>query len=207
MALLEVWEVDGRRQIRTLDGNQVAIGKLPENDLVIADDSAVSRVHALLERTGGRWTIRDRDSTNGTLVNGERIFAERLLRDDDEIILGHTRIRFCDRNTADELSTARTGARPRLTPTEKKVLVELCRPLLGASAFKEPATVRQIADRLCVGEAAVKQHLGHLYDKFGLDEEEGSPRRNRLANTALDTGTITLKDLREANEETDEDNA
>jgi len=203
MALLEVRGLDGRPQITTLDGDRLTIGKNPENDLVIAEDSAVSRLHARLERIGGRWTIRDVDSTNGTLVNGERIFAERLLRDDDEIILGRTRIRFCDRTTVDDVSTARTGARPRLTPTEKKVLVELCRPLLGASAFKEPATVRQIADRLCVGEAAVKQHLLHLYDKFAIYEDDGSPRRNRLANAALETGTITLKDLKEASEEDD----
>jgi hypothetical protein len=197
MALLEVWGLDGRPQITTLDGDRLTIGKNPDNDLVLAEDSSVSRVHARLERIGSRWTIRDMSSTNGTLVNGDRIFDEKPLRDDDEIILGRTRIRFCDRATTDDISTARTGARPRVTPTEQKVLTELCRPVLSASAFKEPATVRQIADRLCVGEAAVKQHLLHLYDKFGLYEEDGPARRHRLANAAIETGTVTLKDLKE----------
>jgi hypothetical protein len=210
MALLEIWGLDGR-QMTTLDGDRLTIGKNNENDLVIAGDPSVSRLHAVLERIGGRWTIRDLSSMNGTLVNGDRIFSERLLRDDDEIILGRTRIRFCDRETTDDVSTARTGARPRVTPTEHKVLVELCLPLVGASAFKEPATVRQIANRLCVGEAAVKQHLLHLYDKFGLYEEDGPPRRNRLANAAIETGTITLNDLKEAeatgDDEEDDDNS
>jgi hypothetical protein len=204
MALLEVWGLDGRPQIITLDGDRLTIGKNTENDLVIAEDSSVSRFHAKLERIGSRWTIRDLTSTNGTLVNGVRIFDEKPLRDDDEIILGRTRARFCDRDTTDDVSTARTGARPRVTPTEKKVLVELCRPLLSASAFREPATVRQIADRLCVGEAAVKQHLLHLYDKFGIYEEEGPSRRHRLGNAAMDTGTITLNDLKEAAAEDDD---
>jgi hypothetical protein len=133
-----------------------------------------------------------------------RIFDEKPLRDDDEIILGRTRARFCDRDTTDDVSTARTGARPRVTPTEKKVLVELCLPLVGASAFKEPATVRQIADRLCVGEAAVKQHLIHLYDKFEIYEEEGPSRRHRLANAAIETGTVTLNDLKQAAAESDD---
>jgi FHA domain-containing protein len=203
MALLEVWGLDGRPQITTLDGDRLTIGKNPENDLVIAEDSSVSRLHAVLERMSGRWTIRDVNSTNGTLVNGDRIFSEKLLRDDDEIILGRTRIRFCDRATAGDVSTARTGARPRVTPTEKKVLDELCRPLLSASAFKEPATVRQIADRLCVGEAAVKAHLIHLYDKFAIFEDDGPPRRHRLANAAIETGTVTLKDLKESDDNGD----
>jgi hypothetical protein len=203
MALLEVWGLDGRRQITALDGERLTIGKNPGNDLVIAEDSSVSRLHAVLERMSDRWTIRDVNSTNGTLVNGERIFSERLLRDDDEIFLGRTRIIFCDRSTAGDVSTARTGARPRVTPTEKKVLVELCRPLLSASAFKEPGTVRQIADRLCVGDAAVKQHLMHLYDKFGIFEDDGPSRRHRLANAAIDTGTIALKDLKEPDDDGD----
>jgi hypothetical protein len=207
MALLEVWGVDGRRQIITLDGDKLTIGKNAGNGLVIAEDSSVSRLHAVVEPMGERWTIRDLESTNGTFVNGERIVAERLLRDDDEIILGRTRLHFCDRATTDDVSTARTGPRPRVTPTEHKVLKELCRPLRGASAFKEPATVRQIADRLCVGEAAIKQHLLHLYDKFGIYEDEGPPRRHRLANAAIDTGTITLKDLKDLDEDDDSGDA
>ena len=197
MALLEVWRLHGR-EVVTLEGDRLSIGKNPENDLAITEDDAVSRAHAVLERiSGSRWAIRDVGSTNGTLVNGERIFGEKQLRDDDEIILGRTRLHFCDRRTVDEASTARTGARPRLTPTEKDVLVELCRPLLSGSAFTQPATVREIAQRRFVTEAAVKQHLGHLYDKFGLVDDDGQPRRVRLANAALESGAVTLSDLKD----------
>jgi FHA domain len=195
MALLEVWGLHGR-EMATLDGARLTIGKNADNDLVIAEDPSVSRVHAVLERLGGRWAIRDLGSMNGTLVNGERIFVERILRDDDEIILGRTRIRYCDRSTADDISTARTGQKPRLTPKEHDVLVELCRPLLSGVAFTQPATVREIATRLFVGEAAVKQHLGHLYDKFGIMDDNGQPRRVRLANAAIECGAVTLKDLK-----------
>jgi hypothetical protein len=207
MALLEVWELgEGRPRIVPLDGDRLTIGKNADNDLVITTDEHLSRFHAKLERIGSRWTIRDLTSTNGTIVNRVRIFEEKPLRDDDEISLGRTRIRFCDRDTTDDVSTARTGAKPRLTPTERKVLVHLCLPLQGASAFKEPATVRQIADRLCVGEAAIKQHLMHLYDKFGIYEEDGGPsRRHRLANAAIETGAITWRDLKEAEADEDDD--
>jgi hypothetical protein len=43
----------------------------------------------------------------------------------------------------------------------------------------------------------VKQHLAHLYDKFGL-LETGERRRVRLANEALLRGIVTLGDLRNA---------
>jgi predicted component of type VI protein secretion system len=198
MALLEVWGLHGR-EIRTLDGERVTIGKNADNDLVIAEDPSVSRAHAVIERAGGRWMIRDVGSTNGTLVNGERIFGERQLRDDDEIFLGRTRLHFCDRATAEDVSTARTGARPRLTPKEHEVLVELCRPLRNGAAFTEPASVQDIADRRFVTVAAVKQHLGHLYDKFDIPEDVPN-RRVRLANAALESGAVTLADLKDRDE-------
>jgi hypothetical protein len=198
LALLEIQGLHGR-DIVTLDGERMTVGKNADNDIVLSEDPSVSRVHAVFERMSRRWAIRDVGSTNGTLVNGERIFSQRQLHDDDEIILGRTRLHFCDRASVDDVSTARTGTKPRLTPKEFDVLKELCRPLLKGSAFTQPATVRDIAGRLFVGDAAVKQHLGHLYDKFGIVEEEvdGQPRRVRLANAALESGAVTLRDLRD----------
>jgi hypothetical protein len=48
------------------------------------------------------------------------------------------------------------------------VLISLCRPALSDDAFVTPATPREIAGDLVVSEAAVKQHLLRLYQKFGL---------------------------------------
>jgi pSer/pThr/pTyr-binding forkhead associated (FHA) protein len=42
----------------------------------------------------GRWWIRDEGSTNGTLVNGERINSERALREGDELQIGGVRLRM-----------------------------------------------------------------------------------------------------------------
>ena len=65
---------------------------------------------------------------------------------------------------------------PELTRRERDVLAALCRPALESDVFTEPASVRQIAEALVVTEAAVKQHLMHLYDKFGI-RETGERRR------------------------------
>src|SRR5262245_22083849 len=70
---------------------RLSIGKNATNDLIL-DDPAVSRVHAVLEHIGPSWCITDVGSTNGTSVNGERIFALRTLADRDEILVGRTRL-------------------------------------------------------------------------------------------------------------------
>ncbi|WP_267220891.1 hypothetical protein [Dyella silvae] len=76
---------------------------------------------------------------------------------------------------------------PQLTRREQDVLGVLCEPLNHGGAFVEPASIRQIADALGVSDAAVKQHLIHLYDKFGIFEGEAR-RRVRLANLAFGAG-------------------
>ena len=66
------------------------------------------------------------------------------------------------------------------------MLTSLCRPALSDEAFVAPATAREIADELVVTEAAVKQHLLRLYQKFRIPE--GTNRRTRLANEVIAAG-------------------
>ena len=94
----------------------------------------------------------------------------------------------------DELLTATA---PNSQERERDVLVALCRPIVSGDVFTEPASIREVAAELTVTEGAVKQHLAHLYDKFGLFET-GERRRVRLANEALHRGVVSLGDLRNA---------
>jgi DNA-binding NarL/FixJ family response regulator len=82
-----------------------------------------------------------------------------------------------------------------LTARERDVLVALCRPLLDRDMFTEPASTTAIADELVISQAAVKQHLANLYDKFGVLAGD-SHRRARLANEALRRGAVSLTQLR-----------
>jgi pSer/pThr/pTyr-binding forkhead associated (FHA) protein len=54
------------------------------------DDSYVSPLHARFWREDGRWHIEDLGSTNGTRVNGLRIWGPRSLGKGDKIYVGHT---------------------------------------------------------------------------------------------------------------------
>ncbi|MFL6203802.1 MAG: FHA domain-containing protein, partial [Acidimicrobiales bacterium] len=197
MPALELWSSHGWERVITLAGPTHTVGSDPESADIALTDAAVSRVHAVLEQVGSTWLVRDVGARNGTLLNGERITAQRRLRDGDEITAGHTRLVFRDAIDAHRPPTdALAGPPDNLTPTERKVLVELCRPLVSHSAFQPPASVREIAARLFIGKNAVQAHLTNLYDKFGVydDGAEGG-RRVALANEAMQRGAVTIADL------------
>lgn len=82
-----------RREI-PLPRTVLSIGRDPGNDLVLAD-AMVSRRHAVVELRGSQYFIRDCNSSNGSLVNGDRI-SERSLRDGDLVAIGTARILFRD---------------------------------------------------------------------------------------------------------------
>jgi pSer/pThr/pTyr-binding forkhead associated (FHA) protein len=196
-AYLEVWGGTGPALV-PLPGDDASIGRAESNPVPLPADSAVSRVHAVITRYGDAWCVKDLGSTNGTYLNGQRVMSEQPLRPGDEIRVGTTRLVFRSAGTrSDSGATARVTARvPELTKRERNVLVELCRPLLGAESFAQPAGNREIGTRLYVGEAAVKFHLANLYMKFGIDDTTGS-RRAQLANTAIRDGLVTRADLQD----------
>ncbi|HET7245455.1 MAG TPA: cytochrome P450, partial [Streptosporangiaceae bacterium] len=58
---------------RSLPGNRsYLVGRDPQCDIVLTDDR-VSWHHAMLRPEGGRWTLVDNGSTNGTYADGRRV--------------------------------------------------------------------------------------------------------------------------------------
>ena len=179
-----------------LEADRVTIGKAPENDVPLEDDPTASRLHAVLERFSAGWCVSDLGSSNGTSINGERVWSSHRLQHGDEVRIGQTRLVFHDPLAAGATVTQADEAPPALTTRERDVLLALCRPLLDRDLFTEPASTQAIAEGLVITQAAVKQHLANLYDKFDVGAE-GS-RRARLANEALRRGAISLTQLRDS---------
>jgi FHA domain len=154
------------------------------------DDPSVSRLHAELVRRGPYIYVTDLGlSHNGTRVNGRPI-ARRLLDEGDVLSFGAARCRIGGL-PAEEISAdsgMRRSAAPEVTRREIDVLTALCRPALSDEAFATPATAAEIAADLVVTEAAVKQHLLRLYQKFRI--VEGVNRRTRLANEVVALGLV-----------------
>jgi pSer/pThr/pTyr-binding forkhead associated (FHA) protein len=189
-------EVISRMRSRrvTLEADRTTIGKSAENDLHVEDDATASHLHAVLERFPAGWCVSDLGSSNGTWVNGERIWAARRLRHGDEIRIGQTRLVFHDPLADPDTRTEVAQEAPALTGRERDVLVALCRPLLARDIFTEPASTRAIAEELVITQAAVKQHLANLFDKFAIAAGDAH-RRARLANEALRRGAVSLTEL------------
>jgi len=196
MAVLEVRDARGC-SFCSLEGAELVIGRAGDCHLVLGNDDAVSRRHAAVTLVGGVWIIHDLGSRNGTWVNGARINGQRALHHTDTVNIGRARLVFRDsRSETIGPSTSPIAEPPALTPAQHRTLVELVRPILVPDKpVPGPATVRDIAGRLCVGEGAVKANLAALFDKFGIDPSDVQDRRLRLANEAIRRCAVRVEDL------------
>ena len=76
-----------------LKDQRTYVGRSPENDIQI-QDNYVSRKHLELYKKGGKYFIRDLNSSNGTFVNGKKIGSkvERRVKEGNTIVIGMTLI-------------------------------------------------------------------------------------------------------------------
>jgi uncharacterized RDD family membrane protein YckC len=94
MAKLIVNPTSASRREIALPRTLLSIGRDPGNDLVLPD-AMVSRRHAVIECRGNQYFIRDCNSSNGSLVNGDKV-SERSLRNGDLVAIGTARLLFRD---------------------------------------------------------------------------------------------------------------
>jgi pSer/pThr/pTyr-binding forkhead associated (FHA) protein len=178
---------------------QASVGRRRSSDLVLDWDDQVSRLHAQFERVEEDWTVVDDGlSRNGTFVNGERLNGRRRLADGDSVRFGATTMTFRSPRVEDQAGTAVASQIPTavdLSTTQRRVLVELCRPYKDGTAFATPATNQQIADELFLSVDAVKTHLRVLFAKFGIEQLPQNQKRIRLVERAFYSGVISERDL------------
>ncbi len=187
-------------EIVALSGEVTTVGRGRGVDIRL-DDPSVSRLHAELVRRGPYVYLVDLGlSRNGTRVNGRPI-ARRVLNEGDVLSFGAARCRIggIPHEDLSEEAELRRSAAPELTRREIDVLTSLCRPALSDEAFALPATAHEIAADLVVTEAAVKQHLLRLYQKFRVPE--GPNRRTRLANEVVALGLVKPMPLADVGEQ------
>ena len=186
-------------EIVALSGEVTTVGRGRGVDIRL-DDPSVSRLHAELVRRGPYVYVVDLGlSRNGTRVNGRPI-ARRVLDEGDVLSFGAARCRIggIPHEDLGEEAELRRSAAPELTRREIDVLTSLCRPALSDEAFALPATAHEIAADLVVTEAAIKQHLLRLYQKFRVPE--GPNRRTRLANEVVALGLVKPMPLADVGE-------
>jgi hypothetical protein len=83
---------DGEARTFRLGRGTTTIGRQSGNEVEVTDPAA-SRRHAQIHEEGGRYTITDLGSTNGTQLNGE-VIQSRTLQNGDRITIGTTVLEF-----------------------------------------------------------------------------------------------------------------
>jgi hypothetical protein len=102
--VLDVLEADDQFIFDYEQIDEVVIGRTDPGGEAVAGvdlsnvnglEKGVSRRHALIVRRDGALHIVDNNSANGTYLNGQRLVAQqpRILRDGDDIRLGHLVLR------------------------------------------------------------------------------------------------------------------
>ena len=186
----------GHQVLHVLD-EPVTVGRGADCDVALGWDREVSRLHAQLEHVGAHWVLVDDGlSRNGSFVNGERVVGRKALKDGDRLVFGETPVVYRAPAMAGASSTIGVTMSPaavNLTPTQRRILVALCRPVRD-SAFATPLTNKEIADEVSLSVDAVKAHLRTLFDRFGLEDLPQNQKRARLAALALLQGIVTQRD-------------
>jgi hypothetical protein len=119
MAKLIVNPTSASRREILLPRSVLSIGRDPSNDVVLPD-AMVSRRHAVVEYRGSQYFIRDCNSSNGSLVNGDRV-SERSLRDGDLVAIGTARLLF-----RDDLDLEDAGAKVVQHPSAPRLSCQSC---------------------------------------------------------------------------------
>ncbi len=116
----------GTRQL--VESPRLSIGRSPSNQLVL-EGLLISRNHAQIVLEDNRFVIYDKDSTNGTYVNGQRVAAHPL-HSGDQIQIGPHVLEF-----------VLLGEVPRATPAP-----QVPRPSSRVIASAPPRRVGEIQD-------------------------------------------------------------
>jgi pSer/pThr/pTyr-binding forkhead associated (FHA) protein len=191
----------GEQQLRVLDDSAswLTVGRSSEADVALDWDERVSAVHTELHRPAGQWTVTDDGlSTNGTFLNGTRVNGRQRLRDGDRLLVGRTVLLYRVGSDAPLAGTVVNDDVPtveQLSPTQRRILVALCRPYRDGDRYATPPTNQQIGREVCLGVDAVKTHLRALFAKFGLEDVAQNEKRVRLAERALEWGLVRRSEL------------
>jgi pilus assembly protein CpaF len=113
MFTIIISEKGGAERRETFDKNEINVGRVQGNDLMLPKGN-VSKHHARLLFRDGRFIVTDLKSTNGTYVNGRKIAQATIVREGDKIYIGDfiLRVDVGGAGAADDVGTATPDGAP-----------------------------------------------------------------------------------------------
>jgi adenylate cyclase len=185
MAILVHTNADGKEYELA---ERTTIGRADSADVRILD-GLISKQHAEITYTHGRWSLRDMGSSNGTLVNGRRVHAHDLA-EGDQISVGSAQLVFSH-------AVAQRGA-PNVA------FIESASPHVKAKLERAPVEgfrpVTQIADLEQLKRDYEKLRIANELNRaIGLEPDVDKLLARLLDETfkllSADRGVILLMDL------------
>jgi pSer/pThr/pTyr-binding forkhead associated (FHA) protein len=162
------WLKFAKREI-PIEGTETLIGRGEGCDIII-NESLVSRRHARVVIEGGRPSIEDLGSANGTFVNQQRLHGRAVLFPGDHVFIGTCEIEVVRRILEERPTLVDFNAEPRPTPPSRvgpfhkvKTPETLTSAEMRASA---PASPTLHPGEQATTEVDAFEYLGRLADKM-----------------------------------------
>ena len=155
-------------------------------------DREVSRKHTQVDKEGDDYVLRDLGSSNGTFLNGKRIFGPTKLKDGDEVVIGTSKLEF---------RLGRGGAKPKNAEIvrDEDVKKELEGVVARVGAKANFAPVDQVHDTGQLKRDYERLRIGHEFSNYVRLERDLNELLTRILQIAFDlipcdNGVILLRD-------------
>jgi len=142
----------------------LTLGRHSDNDVVLADELTVSRHHAVIALEQGQYVVYDRDSANGTWVNGERVFRH-VLAPGDRIQIWQSHFAFATSNTPPPSPAPSIAERPTIHVEGEQFCEYYLESLVGRGGMSEVFRARDGQGRV-VAIKILQQSDPYLVAKF-----------------------------------------
>lgn len=161
-SVVRTWRLEGKKTYR--------IGRSPSNEITL-NHTWISRQHAMLQVEGnGAFNALDMGSSNGTFVNGKRVYSPTQLRSGDLIQIGNKiTLTFIQNSLIDKPTTGVDEEEKTVAFMEKEEVTILICDLRDFTSLSEEIGDQRISDILKLWTSKtndiVTQHGGNV-DKF-----------------------------------------
>ncbi|MFN2291909.1 MAG: protein kinase domain-containing protein [Anaerolineae bacterium] len=161
----------------------LSIGRQPDNDVILADQLTVSRHHAVVTVESGQPVLYDRDSANGTWVNGQRVFRH-VLEPGDRIQIWESQFAFATSQTPPPSPPPLVVDRPALHVTGDDFCGYRLESLIGRGGMSEVFRALDANGRV-VAIKILQQTDPYLVEKFVQEGNQIGPLLRGHANIAF----------------------
>ncbi len=177
------------RQYR-IEGPRASIGRAEENPVGLFGDPSVHARHALIERRGSDYVIKNLAVQDGTFVNGNRIETVDL-HDGDRINIGGYEMMFHLRGTSQSAREQASLATDRVNPAH------IASRLAGANANVDtPCLIDATGQRFPL-RAGAATRIGRALDNEIVVSHSSVSRHHASIETS--NGSVMVKDLNSQN--------